>query len=429
MNDIDKPLHVVELRAENIKRIRAVSIRPQGHVVTIAGDNGQGKSSCIDSIEYALAGARSIPLEPIRHGARKARVVVDLGEIVVERTFSPKGTELVVRGKDGLELASPQRLLDSLCSKVCFDPLAFARMEPAKQDETLKKMLGLDFSDIQAARAKVYDQRTAAGREVARLEALLDDLEEHPDAPEEPISVAELTAELQRITEAASKRTWALRDLERRREQLKKSEDRIADLESQLAAERAHREEIAAALQREEAAIPPEPPSPDEVRAKLNSAEATNAKVRANAERTKLEKQLQTKTSEVETLTGRIEELDAEKQRRLAAAKFPIDGLGFDDAGPTFNGVPIAQISQAERLRISTAIGAAMNPRLRVMMVREGAFLDKSSMALIEALAEETGFQLWVERVGDGDPGAVIIHDGEVRQDKPDAEEPIVAAG
>ena len=86
----EKPLHVIELRAENIKRLKAITIRPDGAMVIIGGRNAQGKTSTLDALEMALAGGRTIPAEPVRRGERKGRIVVDLGEIVVERTFSAK---------------------------------------------------------------------------------------------------------------------------------------------------------------------------------------------------------------------------------------------------------------------------------------------------------------------------------------------------
>ena len=38
-------MKIIELHAENVKRLKAVQIRPTGPLVEIAGRNGQGKSS------------------------------------------------------------------------------------------------------------------------------------------------------------------------------------------------------------------------------------------------------------------------------------------------------------------------------------------------------------------------------------------------
>jgi DNA repair ATPase RecN len=409
----EAPLHVVALTAENVKRIRAITVRPEGPVVIIGGRNAQGKSSLLDALEMALGGGRSIPLEPVRHGARKARIVADLGELVVERTFTAKGTELVVRGKDGETKASPQKLLDSLCAKVTFDPFAFSRMEPKEQDALLKKLLGLDFSDLERAREKVYGQRTDANREVKRLEALLDSMPDAAGAPAEPVDVAELSAEIQRRMSANGDRERQAARLNAEREQLTRWDREIEDLTKKLEQRREDRDKLHAAIIEGEHAIPPVE-DVAELDQKLKGAEATNAKVRAAAERKRLGQELKKHETAAEGFSETIASIDGEKAERLAAAKFPIPGLGFDDSGPTLDDVPLSQASSAQKLRVSVAIGAALNPRVKIMLVREGSLLDEESMRLLAELARETDSQVWIERVGSGDASAVIIEDGAV---------------
>ena len=57
-----KPLTILQLQASNVKRLRAVNIRPDGQVVVLGGKNGAGKSSVLDAITYALAGERAAAL-------------------------------------------------------------------------------------------------------------------------------------------------------------------------------------------------------------------------------------------------------------------------------------------------------------------------------------------------------------------------------
>lgn len=424
----EKPLHVVELRSSNIKRLRAVRVRPDGGpVVLIGGENGQGKSSLLDSIEMALRGAKGIPLEPVRHGARSAAIELDMGEFKVERSFTAKGSELIVRDKEGIPQASPQRLLDKLCAQIAFDPLEFMRMEAPKQDVLLKKMLGLDFSDIEQKRAKAYEERTNANREVKRLEMLVEEKEADAlDAPAELVDVAALSEQLQAHTNAVGSLNTLKALIGADNEKLRALDVDIEDLEERLAERRARRAAFCADIEKRTRELPPEPSPIDDVRTKLRNAENTNAKVRAKQEYERVQKQLETAEVKARELNEAIEDLDGVKAERLAAAKSPIAGLGFDEAGPTFNGVPLAQASQAEQLRVSVAIGAAQDPRIRVMLVREGSRLDKKSLELLAELAKETGSQVWVERVSDGDQGAIIIEDGMVRA--PVAEETAGAA-
>jgi DNA repair exonuclease SbcCD ATPase subunit len=425
------PLHIVSLTAENVKRLSAVTIRPDGAMVLIGGQNAQGKTSLLDSIEMALGGGKTIPIEPVRRGARKARITVDLGDIVVERTFSPKGTALEVRNAEGVPQKSPQALLDSLCSKVSFDPLAFAREEPKKQDAILKQVLGLDFSALDSKRESLFAERRDLKRDAKALEARLDATTRHIGIPEQEVSVADLTVELERINEERAANQAKRHAVERAGDSwtdwdMKVTADlrRIADLEAQLAEAKdtlegheAMRDGAATARQDAEAvAAALVDPDPEPIRQQIADAEGINRRVRENAQHKELEKQLKTIDAQVEELTAGIENVDAEKARQLEAAPFPVPGLGFDETGPTLSGIPLSQASQAERLRVSVAIGAALNPRVRVMLVRDGSLLDERSMQLLAELARETDSQLWIERVGDRDETAVIIEDGMVRE-------------
>ena len=45
----------------------------------------------------------------------------------------------------------------------------------------------------------------------------------------------------------------------------------------------------------------------------------------------------------------------------------------------------------------------------------DGSLLDSDAMEALRAQVAENDFQLWLEKVGDADEGAVIIEDGEVR--------------
>lgn len=427
----EKPLQIVALEVENVKRIRAARIRPDGALVLIAGKNGAGKSSLLDAIAMALGGAEEIPAEPIRHGSRKAEIVVDLGELIVERSFSPKGTKLVVKSKEGVPLKSPQRILDELTQAVTFDPCSFTRMKPKEQDELLKRLLGLDFTELDQDREANYSARTEENRAIKALEARLDAMPE-PEAglPEKEVSAEEVLHALEELTaldrEHEEQRravvvATALQGSHER--ELREIDHEIGALEQKIMRLRARAGEVvkerdlaAAEVRKAEALVAEHAPIDfDKPKKRLAELEQTNAKVRARIERDKLESELRAHTKKAEELTEAIDYIDQKKQEKLAAAKFPVAGLGFDSVGPTLDGVPLEQASQAQKLRVSVAIGAALNPRLKVVLIREGAFLDTDSLKLLAELAEEHGLQCWVERVAAGDPGAVIIEEGLVK--------------
>jgi len=152
-----KSLRIVSLSAENVKRLRAVSIKPDGSIIEITGKNGAGKTSVLDSITMALGGKSAQPSKPIRKGCTRAEVVVDLGEIIVKRTWtSDDKSYLSVESSDGSKFPSPQAILDKLVGELTFDPLAFSRMQARDQVATLKKVAGLDFTDLYRQRQAAY---------------------------------------------------------------------------------------------------------------------------------------------------------------------------------------------------------------------------------------------------------------------------------
>jgi predicted ABC-type transport system involved in lysophospholipase L1 biosynthesis ATPase subunit len=95
-------------------------------------------------------------------------------------------------------------------------------------------------------------------------------------------------------------------------------------------------------------------------------------------------------------------------------AKFPVADLGFGDGEVIYKGLPLSQASDAEQLRVAVAIAMAANPKLRVIRVRDGSLLDSGGLALLEDLAKERDFQVWVETVSEDKNIGVHIEDGTV---------------
>jgi hypothetical protein len=79
--------------------------------------------------------------------------------------------------------------------------------------------------------------------------------------------------------------------------------------------------------------------------------------------------------------------------------------------------VPISQASQAQKLRLGVAFGCMLHPRIKIMLLREGASLDSNMLNLLTLLATENHLQVFIERVGKSDEGAILIEDGELLAD------------
>jgi DNA repair exonuclease SbcCD ATPase subunit len=433
-------LRIVRFFAENVKRIKVVEVVPQkdASMVVIGGQNDAGKSSCLDAIEMALAGARSHPAEPLRKGAKSGRVVLDLGDIIVTRTFTRGDTALVVESKAGKKFAGPQAMLDKLYGELTFDPLEFERQDVKKQAETLRKLVGLDFSDLDKVREKLYADRTLENKTLGMLQASLAGIERYEDAPEAEVSVQALSAELeaaeaisrqaQEAARAAAERHQALGAAKASREG---AEAEVQRLERQLAAakERAEQLQVAedaalTALQAAQAAaMAAERLVPDTapLHASLKAAEGLNEKVRANASYAAQEAALVEQRRSCEDLTHQIEAVDEEKARRLADAAYPVPGLSMSEAGDVlFSGIPFEQASTSDRIRVSVAMGLALHPKLKVLLVRDGSLIGEKKLQVIEEMVREAGAQLWLEMMQEEPSGrtTVFIEDGMVAAKK-----------
>jgi hypothetical protein len=420
-------MRIVKLQSENVKRIKAVSIEPTGSMVTLKGKNRQGKTSILDSIQLALGGKGAHPPKVIRDGETSAKVVLELDDLIVERrwTGNDKST-LEVRSKEGAKFPSPQSMLDKLVGSLSFDPLAFMRYEPAKQLALLRTLTGIDTSDLDAEHKRIYDERTVVNRELDRARAALPPVVEAPAAE---VSPAALLAEQERMQEqiAANFRVRdAVKDAtsaeQRAYAAVEEQEGSVAALAERLAQATQTLESMRtkagaatkarAAAEHAAAALEPDPDL-SAIRAKMATVEAENALVRQKANRDRLVAEGKAKKAEADALTAKLQEIVAARETRIASAKFPVKGLGFGSDGITYGGLPFEQASSAEQLQVSLAMGLALNPKLKVLLIRDGSLLDEDSMATVAAMAEQHGAQVWVEVVGKGGTG-ILIEDGQV---------------
>ena len=110
----------------------------------------------------------------------------------------------------------------------------------------------------------------------------------------------------------------------------------------------------------------------------------------------------------------KLETIAKDKETQLSEAKFPIKKLSFDEDGVIFDGIPFDQCSTAQQIKISVAMGLVMNPKLRVLLIREGSLLDAKNLEMIAKMAKKADAQIWIERVSKGEECQVIIEDGSV---------------
>lgn len=426
-------MKVINLVAENFKRLSAVDITPTGGVVKISGRNTHGKTSTLDAIWAALQQSDAKVAMPIRKGQEKARVRVAMGtdkvELVVERKYTASGSTLKVTNADGTaSFNSPQKMLDALIGELAFDPLSFVRMDARRQFDELRRVakLEVDVDALTLANQKDFTARTEVNRQAKAKRTLAESIVVKKDLPAEPVDDVAL---LNQITTALganaeidvrrNNRANAADDIQNRKDRALEIRARAAELRRQAALEdtKAEAEEVAAtALQKrlDEALPLPEPTDVTDLRTQLDAAKATNAAIEERATRARLEDEAVALEKKAAALTEAMATRDKQKTDAIAAAAMPVDGLGFGDGIVTFNGVPFDQASGAEQLQVSMALAMAANPKLRVIRISDGSLLDEDSMAVVTEMAKVNDFQVWVEIVDSSKKVGIVIEDGTV---------------
>lgn len=434
-------MKIIALTAENIKKLTAVEIRPDGNLVQITGANGSGKTSVLDSIWWAISGSKNVQRTPIHKGAEKAVIRLDLGDLIITRRFNRQEdgdytTSLAVENAEGAKYPSPQTVIDKLIGSLAMDPLAFARSEPRAQFETLKRFVtGFDFGEHERAQKADYDARTNANRRAKDAESRAAQFTLPADVPADPINEDEL---LERLTEAQThngdievrkeRRANVAADVERSRRAAADARERAAELRRQADkcdADAAGHDKTADDLKAklDAAGKLPDPIDLSTIRGELDAARATNAMVQQRRNRDGFLSEAKTATGESEALTAKMKARDAAKMKAIAEAALPLDGIGFGDGFVTLNGVPFDQASDAEQLRASCAIAMASNPKLRVLRIRDGSLLDENGLRSLAEMADANDYQVWVERVDTSGAVGFVLENGHLRTIQQEAAE------
>jgi len=464
-------LRVVRLQSNNVLRLVAVDITPEGNLVLIGGKNGAGKSSVLNSMAMAIGGAAFVPTEPIHTGETDGSVTLDLGDLIVTRkftrdrihanecvsglavgtidapdkklpcnctpTYSETRSTLVVTNKEGARYPSPQAMLDKLLGKLTFDPLAFARLSETsegrkQQQEILRRVVNLDTSDIDNQRKTAYTERTMQKKTLDIKQAQMLALPKFDGVPAEELSIDAITQEmeeaerLQKLADTTQQIYEKIkRNIEAHTIQVHEAADRIAKLEVQLQTAKVDHGQLVMqlnALTEESITLnqtvniaKADVPDTAVLRQKLNETIEINAKVRANLKCFDASTEVAQLERLVADTTSLIERVDKIKREALAAVTFPVPGLGLTDDGVIFNELPFNQAATSEQLRVSVAIGLALNPKLKVLLIRSGNLLDDDSLKLVAAQAEAADAQVWCEYVtADAKDVQVMIEEGRV---------------
>lgn len=428
---------VISLTAENFKKLKAVKISFERGVNEISGDNAAGKSAIFDAIYAAFGGKDAVPADPIRHGAKSGFVEVQIDDPkwIIRRKFGEGGvTGVTIETHASERIPSPQRLLDEIYGEFAFDPGAFMAMKPAERIALLLKIVKYSadpkrLQDLAPDSAiedpierldvrykTIFEKRTGESRVLEQLAGELAGVGgPKDDDPKAMVNVSELMKErdaLRAMRDAVLKKQD---ERVRLRNQSEEVQQQIVELTAKINSLLEKKKAVDQRVQALSAEIEAAPAvDTEEIDEQIENAQGVNERLSEVARWRHLLAKHGLQKQVVEDHTKHLTAIKAYKEELVAGAKFPVDGLGFGDGDVTYKGVLLDQASTAETIRVSAGIGMFLNPKLKLMNVKNGSLMSEKNLRVLAEIAAEHDFQVLVETVDTSGKIGIFIEAGEV---------------
>jgi hypothetical protein len=419
---------IVGLEVENLKRVRAVGLDCSGTALTvIGGRNGQGKTSVLDGIMWALGGDRFKPSQPVHAGADEAYVRVSLDNGITVERKGVNGSLKVTSstGKGG------QALLNEFVNLFALNLPRFMAATGAEKATMLLDAypdFGTALQRLNEAAKRLYDERRALGQVADRKAKYAGELPFDADAPEKPLSGSEMAGRLQEALSHNARNDALRRDaggaealcrMADDRRQM--TEKRVAELEAALADARAQAAKAAVDCERARTSLAAARASAGQlqdqdtasIKRELEQIDALNARVRTNESKRNAEAEAEQLREQYADMSREIEEIRTKRLQLLASVTMPLEGLSIDEAGElVFHDQRWDCMSGAEQLQVSAAICAAMKPECGFVLLDRLECMDTGTLRQFAAWLEARGLQAIGTRVSTGDECSVVIEDG-----------------
>jgi hypothetical protein len=443
-------MRVISYEIRNVMRATEIALDLEGrNLFLVGGKNAQGKTSTLKALLMALCGRSGMddyPEVALQAGQDKGWVKVKLSgddelhendsltvELLLRRKRSGEVIEeFRILDSSGEEAPEPRTLLKRLYDLKGFDPLAFDRASKKERRQQLMKLTGLDFTDHEKRRKKLYDERTDVNRDGVRLKAQVDGMPRFPDAPTELLSVDKLMAEVEEVSRQNRENDKERRELQTRQSLVETAErqeksltEQIRKLQAELDQITENRIEAIEKVKEQQAKVAKIiDQDVDGAKQKVKDASKVNDQVMANNRFREMTVEVDKLRDKSVRLSDEISKIDQEKTDAVAAAKFPVKGMGFDEEGVLLNDLPWEQASHRDRIMASCDVGIALNPKLKLFVCQDGGALDLETIEVLDMKLKKTGYQMIAEIVtrfpADEQLCAVVIRDGKVAVDEPE---------
>ena len=383
-------------------------------LTVIGGKNGQGKTSVLDAIAWALGGERKHrPSKPHRNGAMSDPAIsLTLSNgIRVER--KGKNSTLTVIDPEGKR--SGQSLLDAFVSEFALDLPKFMDANDKDKAQILLKILGigdqLTMLDMQEKR--VEQERLTIGQIARQKAGHAEQLPEYANTPAEPLSIAELIARQQSVLARNGENQRKREALEHYRLKLDDAARRLEHLKQELAAAQENWSKVLADFDdASKSAQDLEDESTAELEHQIAEFESINAQIAANAQKAAATDEATTYKAQYDAKDVEINQIRAQRLALLTSAPLPLPGLSVVEGELVYNTQKWDCMSGSEQLRVAVAIVRALKPECSFVLMDKLEQMDLDTLQEFGVWLESEGLQVIATRVSTGDECSIIIEDG-----------------
>lgn len=438
----------MELKTENFMKIKLVEANLDGKSLVITGDNGQGKSSLINSLFSALQGL-SIS-KPIRNGEENADIEIKIGDkengvkFIVHQRFTEKGQRLEVYSptEEGRAMyASPRKFLEQFINYISIDPGDLAKMlrsQKSQDQRDAREMLlnlvsggkNYDYgektlADVLESYDRKYEQKKSVRSDRAVIirskEIEAEQFNQFNFVEGEKIDVAEKVKELNNVEYERKQYESYIEEVRLIEKNIEIWESKIESLEAQLKDAKLNLNHMIETLEVTNDTMPKidefviDGTREARIKEEISNAKEHNEKIDKRERYKDLCSEIaEIKAEQSKTLQD-MKKIEKAKQDTLSNVHFPIDGLSVSEDGVTFQGIPTTQISESELLRVSTAILIAQKPKLKTIIIKDGNAFTKKNLDSIIKEVEGKGYQIITEKCDDSGEIGIFIEEGEVK--------------
>lgn len=408
------PVKINTLEFENVKRIKAVSLEPsQNGLTIIGGKNGQGKTSVIDAICWALGGEKYRPSKAQREGALlppNLKVTLSNG-IVVER----KGKNSSLKVTDPCGNKSGQQLLNSFIDTFALDIPQFMNCTNKEKANILLRIIGVGdkLAELENKETETYNRRHAIGQIADQKSKHAAEMTFYENVPQIPITASELISQQQEILarNGENQRKRQLKsqynfELEQARQKLDEAKRIFAQAQSN-------------AIMASKSAENLIDESTAELEKSIAEIDIINTKIRANLDKEKAEEEAKEYKEQYDILSNELDNIRKEKYDLLHGADLPLEELSVEDGELTYKHQKWDNMSGSEQLRVATAIVRQLNPECGFVLLDKLEQMDTNTLSDFGLWLESEGLQAIATRVSTGSECSIIIEDGYSHEPEP----------